>query len=88
MLFYGLYIREFIPLCALDDIVQNKDSSIVARLENEDVLVLRLLVVENLIDLEGHGLTRPHIRDLAEPAICQIKRRGISIVMFPFHRPG
>jgi hypothetical protein len=25
--------------------------------------------VDNLLDLEGHGLARPHVGDLAEPAI-------------------
>lgn len=26
-------------------------------------------MMEDLVDLKGHGLTWPHIRDLAEPAI-------------------
>jgi hypothetical protein len=30
-------------------------------------------VVKNLLDLEGHSLTRPHARDLTEPAICAIE---------------
>ena len=42
----------------------------IAGLENEDILILRFFVVEDLIDLKGHCLTRPHIRDFAEPAIC------------------
>jgi hypothetical protein len=25
-------------------------------------------VVDDLVDLEGHGLARPHVADLAEPA--------------------
>lgn len=27
-------------------------------------------MVENLVDLEGHCLTWPHVGNLAEPAIC------------------
>lgn len=27
-------------------------------------------MVEDLVDLEGHGLTWPHVGNLAEPAIC------------------
>jgi hypothetical protein len=34
-------------------------------------LVLGLFVVEDLLDLEGHGLTWPHVGDFAEPAICR-----------------
>jgi hypothetical protein len=33
-------------------------------------LVLALLVVEDVLDLQGHGLARPHVGDLAEPSIC------------------
>ena len=44
----------------------------VAGLKEEDVLVLGFLVVEDLVDLESHGLARPHVRDLTEPAICEV----------------
>jgi hypothetical protein len=44
---------------------------VVAALKDEHVLVLRFLVVEDFLDLEGHGLTRPHFRGLGEPAICR-----------------
>jgi hypothetical protein len=53
----------------LNDVVENEDSAVVGGLEDEDVLVLALLVMKNLLDLEGHGLTGPHAGDLAEPAI-------------------
>lgn len=66
---YECHVRELIPLGALDDIVQDEDGAIVAGFENKDVLVFALLVVENLVDLERHGLTRPHLGNLAEPAI-------------------
>lgn len=33
------------------------------------ILVERLLVVENLLDLEGHSLAGPHVGDLAEPSV-------------------
>jgi hypothetical protein len=29
-------------------------------------------VVDDLVDLEGHGLAGPHVGDLAEPAICLV----------------
>ena len=41
----------------------------VCGLENEDILVSRFLMVEDLVDLEGHCLTRPQRTDLVEPAI-------------------
>lgn len=66
-------VREFIALGALNDIVQNEDGAMVAALEDENVLVLRFLVVEDFLDLEGHGLTGPHVRGLGEPAICRIE---------------
>jgi hypothetical protein len=64
-------VRELIALSALDDVVENEDHAVVGGLEDEDVLVQALLVVDDLLDLEGHGLTRPHAGDLTEPAIYQ-----------------
>ena len=66
-----LLVCELIPLSALDDIVENQDSAIVGRFEDEDILILALLVVEDILDLEGHSLTRPHGGYLAEPAIYE-----------------
>ena len=65
-----LLIGKFVPFGALDDVVEDKDGAMVAALEDQDVLVLRLFVVEDLVDLEDHGLAGPHIRDFSEPAIC------------------
>jgi hypothetical protein len=48
-------VRELVALSALDDVVEDKDHAVVGRLEDEDVLVLALLVVDDLLDLEGHG---------------------------------
>ena len=66
-----LLIGELVALSALNDIVEDEDSAVVGGLEDENVLVLGLLVVEDLLDLEGHGLARPHVGDLAEPAVCR-----------------
>ena len=44
----------------------------IARFEDKDVLVFALLVVEDLVDFEGHGLPGPHVGYLAEPAICGV----------------
>ncbi len=65
-----MYIRELVALGALDDTVEDQDVTVRLGLENEDVLVKGLFDVEDLADLEGHGLTRPLGGDLAEPAIC------------------
>lgn len=65
----GIHIRELIPLGALDDIVQNQHGTMVAALEDQDVLILGLFVVQDLVDLEGHGLARPHVGGLREPSI-------------------
>lgn len=39
--------------------------------KDEDVLIFGFFVVEDLVDLEGHGLARPHVGDFTEPAICE-----------------
>ena len=62
-------VRKLIPLRALYDIVEYEHGAVVAGFEDEDVLVFRFLVVEDLIHFEGHSLARPHVGDLAEPAI-------------------
>lgn len=72
-------VRELIALGALDDVVENKDRAVVGRLEDEDVLVLALLVMKNLLDLEGHGLAGPHVGDLAEPAIYRCSNQSLYI---------
>jgi len=64
-----LLVGELIALSGLDDIVQDQDHAGVGGLEDEDILVLTLLVMDDLLDLECHGLARPHVRDLTEPAI-------------------
>jgi hypothetical protein len=68
-----LLVGELIALSALDNVVQHKNGTVVAALEDEDILVLGLLVVNDLVDLEAHGLTGPHARLLREPAICRLR---------------
>ena len=65
----GVNVRELVALSALNDVVEHKNHTVVGGLEDEDILVLALLVVDDLLDLEGHGLTGPHAGDLTEPAI-------------------
>ena len=62
-------VCELIALSALDDVIEDEDGAIVGGFENEDVLVFGLLVVEDVLDFKSHGLARPHLGDLAEPAI-------------------
>ena len=64
-----LLVGELITLGALNNIVQNEDSAVVAALEDEDILVLGLLVVQDLVDLQAHSLAGPHAGLLGEPAI-------------------
>jgi hypothetical protein len=64
-----LLVGELITLGALDDVVQNEDGTVVAGVEDQDVLVLGLLVVQDTVNLEAHGLARPHAGLLGEPAI-------------------
>ncbi|KAJ0158712.1 hypothetical protein CTA2_11045 [Colletotrichum tanaceti] len=52
-----LLVGELIALGGLDDVVQNQDHAVIGGLKDEDILVLALLVVDDLLDLEGHGLT-------------------------------
>lgn len=51
-----LLVGELVALGALNDIIKNEDVAVVGRLEDQDVLELALFVVEDLFDLEGHGL--------------------------------
>ena len=81
-----LLVGELIALSALDNVVQDENGTVVAALEDEDILVLGLLVVDDLVNLEAHGLAGPHAGLLREPAICRwtsacscsklIRRRG------------
>jgi hypothetical protein len=64
-----LLVGELIALGALDDVVEDENVAEVGGLEDEDVLVLALLVGEDLLNSEGHGMAGPHVRDLSEPAI-------------------
>lgn len=41
-----------------------------AGFKDEDVLILGFLVVEDLVDFEGHGLAGPEVGVFGEPAIC------------------
>lgn len=64
-----LLVRELITLGALNDIVEDQNGTVVGGFEDEDVLVFALLVVDDVLDLQCHSLTRPHVGDLAEPSI-------------------
>jgi hypothetical protein len=64
-----LLVCKLVTLGALDDMVEDEDGAVVGGFKDQDVLVLGLLVVDDILDFQGHGLARPHIRDLAEPAI-------------------
>jgi hypothetical protein len=65
-----LLVRKLVPLRALDHVVQHQHVAVVRRLEDEHVLVLRLLVVQYLLDPQRHCLAGPErVADFAEPAI-------------------
>ena len=68
-----LLVCELVPLGALDGIIEDQDGTIVGGFEDQDVLVFAFLVVEDILDLECHSLTRPHVGNLVEPAIYKIK---------------
>lgn len=51
-----LLVGELITLGSLDDIIQHEHVAVVSGLEDEHILVQALLVVEDLLDLEGHSL--------------------------------
>jgi hypothetical protein len=68
-----LLVCELVSLGALNDIVKNQNGAIVSGFEDQDVLVFALFVVEDILDLQCHSLTRPHVGNLAEPAIYKIK---------------
>lgn len=62
-------IRELVSFGALDDTIEDQYISIGLGFEDKNVLIKRFFDVQDLIDLEGHGLTRPLRGDFAEPAI-------------------
>lgn len=64
-----MHSRKFVAFGTLDDAVKDQNIAVSFRLEDEDILIERFLNVENLVDLQGHGLARPLRGDLAEPAI-------------------
>lgn len=56
-----LLVRELVVLGALDDVVKNQHVAVLLGLEDQDILVLALLVVQDLLDLQSHGLAcRPN----------------------------
>ena len=57
-------------LRALSDSFEDEDVPVRLGLEYEDVLIEGFLEMEDFVDLQGHGLTRPPGGDLAQPAIC------------------
>jgi hypothetical protein len=65
-----LLVGELIALGALDGAVKDEDGTVVAALEDKNILVLGLLVVKDLVDLKAHSLARPHVGLLGEPSIC------------------
>jgi hypothetical protein len=54
-----LLVGELVALGALDDVVEDEDSAVVGGLEDKDVLVFGLLMVEDRVDFEDHGLAGP-----------------------------
>jgi hypothetical protein len=53
--------RKLISFCTLNDIVQHKYGAMVAAFKDKHILKFRFLMVQYLVDFEGHGLTRPHV---------------------------
>lgn len=51
-----LLVGELVTLGGLDHVVEDENVAVVGGLEDKNILVLALLVVKNLLDLEGHGL--------------------------------
>lgn len=64
-----LLVGELVAFGALNDVVENEDHAVVGGLKDKHILVLGLFVMNDLVNLEGHGLARPHVGDLTEPAI-------------------
>lgn len=62
-------IRELVPFSALDNTIEDQDIAVGLRFEDENVLIKRFFDVQDLIDLQGHGLTRPLRGDFTEPTI-------------------
>ena len=71
-------VGEFIALGALDHTVEDEYGAVIGGFKEEDVLVRGFLVVEDVVDAEGHGLAGPHCGDFAEPAICVVDIGGVS----------
>lgn len=73
-----LLVGELIALGGLDDVVENENGAIVGGLEDQNILVLALLVVQDLFDLEGHGLAcLPRISIFIPTLLGRMIARGI-----------
>ncbi|EEQ36876.1 hypothetical protein CLUG_00999 [Clavispora lusitaniae ATCC 42720] len=55
-----LSVRVFISLCNSNTVVQNQDIAPVCGLENQNISVLGLTSIQNLLNFQGHGRSRPH----------------------------
>jgi hypothetical protein len=62
-------IRELVPFSALNDSIEDQYIAEGFGFKDENVLIKRFFDVQDLVDLEGHGLTRPLRGDFTEPTI-------------------
>jgi hypothetical protein len=53
----------------LDNTIEDQDIAVGLGFEDENVLIKRFFDMQDLIDLQGHGLTRPLRGDFTEPTI-------------------
>mmetsp|Transcript_25011 Transcript_25011/g.58686 ORF Transcript_25011/g.58686 Transcript_25011/m.58686 type:complete len:332 (-) Transcript_25011:16-1011(-) len=64
-----LLVGELVAGRHLDDPVQDQDGPVVLRLEDQQVLEVRPVVVQDLFHLERHGLALPELSPFVEPAV-------------------
>jgi hypothetical protein len=62
-------LRELIALGALDGTVEDEDVAKSLGLEDKYILIEGFFDMKDFVDLEGHGLAWPLVRDLVKPAI-------------------
>mmetsp|Transcript_36910 Transcript_36910/g.80794 ORF Transcript_36910/g.80794 Transcript_36910/m.80794 type:complete len:296 (+) Transcript_36910:2108-2995(+) len=62
-------VGEFIAFSDLNDTIEYKHSTMILALEDQHVLILGPMMIKDLINLKGHGLSWPQLTTFMKPAI-------------------
>lgn len=72
--------RKLISFGTLNNAIQHQHVSVCCRLKNKYILEERFFRVQDFIDFQCHGLTRPLRRDFTKPAIWYYDKTWYNIM--------